>query len=758
MSDTRPSTPDNQRSKLATVARRGFLIGSAAVAGGVVFGIYKYKQPHENPLLGSLPKNASAITPYVRIDSRGVTIITPRAEMGQGIHTTLAALVAEELDVAWDTIRVEHGAPGSAYYNRALMQGGVPFSALDQGAMAESMRGTMGVLAKFMGIQGTGGSSSVPDAFEKMRVAGAAARFALIAAAAQRLGVQASSLKTDNGAVVAVDGQRLPYTELAAIASQVALPDDPPLKPREQWRYLGKPLPRVDMLGKCTGAAVFGIDVQQPNMVFATVRLNPAIGAALKRFDASAAKSMRGVLQIVELPGGVAVIADNTWRAFQAARAIKCEWAEPVHHSTTAAFFDAIVASFDERHKDSRIRNDGNIIEALAANRVLEAEYRVPFLAHATMEPMNAVAWLRDGRLDIWTGTQAPTVARDQAAALAGLDTKQVFVHTQMMGGGFGRRAESDYVIQAVRLAMAMKGKPVKLTWSREEDMTQDQYRPAAIARLRGSTSSNTVQALDVSVASPSVLESQGGRLGIAMPGPDKLIVEGTYDQPYGIAHFRATGYRTPALLPISSWRSVGNSYNGFFMECFLDELSAQAGTDPMQMRLSLINHEPSRKVLAAVAEMSNWNSPLKKDQGRGVAFQFSFGVPVAEVVDVTKTPKGIRIDRVCVAADVGTALDPRNIEAQLQGAVIFGLSAAMFGEISFANGAVEQKNFHQFESVRMYQAPRIDVRVLQEGGPIRGIGEPGTPPAAPALANAIFSATGKRIRELPLRKHIEFA
>jgi isoquinoline 1-oxidoreductase beta subunit len=745
-------------SRLGTIARRSFLIGSTAVVGGAVFGVYKYKQPHPNPLLTELPEGASAITPYVRIDAQGVTIITPRAEMGQGIHTTLAALVAEELDVAWDSIRVEHGAPGAAYYNRALLQEGVPFSALDHGRMAEGMRGTMGVLAKFMGIQGTGGSSSVPDAFDKMRVAGAAARFALVAAAAERLGVNAATLKTADGAVIAGDGQRLPYTELALAAAKVQLPDNPPLKPREQWRYLGKNMPRVDMAGKCTGAATFGIDVRLPGMVFATVRMNPAIGAPIKGFEASAAKAMRGVLQVVALPGGVGVIADNTWRAFQAAQAIQCDWAGPVHGATTVVFMDAIDASFDDKHQDSRIRNDGDVTKVLPAAKMLEAQYRVPFLAHATMEPMNAVAWLQEDRLDIWTGTQAPTVARDQAAALAGLDSSEVFVHTQLMGGGFGRRAESDYVLQAVHLAMAMKGKPVKLTWDRKEDMTQDQYRPAAVARMRGATAEGTVQLLDVRVASPSVLESQGGRLGIAMPGPDKLIAEGTYDQPYGIPNYRATGYRTPALLPISSWRSVGNSYNGFFMECFMDELAAQAGTDPMKLRLSLVNHESSRKVLMAVAEMSNWGKPLPKGHGRGLAFHFSFGVPTAEVVEVSVTKDGVRIDQVFVAADVGTALDPRNIEVQLQSGVIFGLSAAMFGEITFANGAVEQTNFHQYEAVRMGQSPKIHVKVLEGGGSIRGVGEPGTPPAAPALANAIFNATGQRIRELPLRKHIDFA
>jgi isoquinoline 1-oxidoreductase beta subunit len=744
-------------SAIKTIARRSFLISSAVVMGGVVFGIYKYKKSYPNPLNNDLPKGASAITPYVRIDAHGVTIITPRAEMGQGVHTTLAALVAEELDVAWDSIRVEHGAPGEAYYNRALLEEGVPFASLDRSGMAEGMRGTMGVLAKFMGIQGTGGSSSVRDAFDKMRVAGAAARFALIAAASNQVGVPVSSLKTDNGAVITPDGKRLPYTDLAAAAATIALPDEPTLKRRAQWRYLGKAMPRVDMIGKCNGTAVFGIDVRHPDMVFATIRMNPAIGAPLKHFDATQAKAMRGVLHIVELPGGVGLIADNTWHAFKAAEAVKCDWDAPVYFTKTAEFMKAIHASIDEKYQDSRIRNDGDITKALLSGKVLEAEYRVPFLAHATMEPMNAVAWLREGRLDIWTGTQAPTVARDQAAQLAGLDPDQVHVHTQVMGGGFGRRAESDYVLQAVRLAMHVKGKPVKLTWSREEDMTQDPYRPAAVARLQGSTSAGTVRALDVHVASPSVLESQGARLGIAMPGPDKLIAEGTYDQPYGIENYRATGYRTPTLLPISSWRSVGNSYNGFFMESFMDELATQAGTDPMKLRLSLINHEPSRKVLAAVADMSGWNRPLEKGRGRGVAFHFSFGVPVAEVVEVTMTQDGIRIDRVFIAADVGIALDPRNIEAQLQSGAIFGLSAAMFGEITFANGAVEQKNFNQYEIMRLKQAPTIQVRILESGMEIRGVGEPGTPPAAPALANAIFNATGQRIRELPLRKHIKF-
>lgn len=744
-------------SRLATLARRSFLVGSVAVLGGAAFGVWRYRQPHPNPLLDTLPDGSSAITPYVRIDAQGVTVITPRAEMGQGIHTTLAALVAEELDVDWDQLRVEHGPPGAAYYNRAMLEEGVPFGALDHSAAAEAMRGTMGVLARFVGLQGTGGSSSVPDAFDKMRVAGAAARFALVAAAAQRLGVPAATLKTASGAVVAPDGRRLTYPALAADAAKVALPDDPPLKPRALWRYLGKSMPRVDMVGKCTGTATFGIDVRLPGMVFATVRMNPALDAPLTSFDATAARAMRGVLQVVELPGGVGVVADNTWRAFQAAQAVRCAWGAPVYPPTTAALMDAVAASFDPRHEDRQWRDDGDVDQAMAAGQALEAEYRVPYLAHATMEPMNAVAWLHDGQLELWTGTQVPTIARDQAAKLAGLDTSRVYVHTTLMGGGFGRRAESDYVLQAVRLAMALPGKPVKLTWRREEDMGHDFYRPPAIARFRGTTGPGTVQALDLRVASPSVLASQGGRIGLAPPGPDKLIADGLHDQPYALPHWRVTTFRTPASVPVSSWRSVGNSFNGFFLESFLDELAHQAGADPMALRRTLLTHAPSRAVLDAVATLSGWDTPLEKGRGRGLAFHLSFGVPVAEVVEVTATPQGIRLDQLSIAADVGTTLDPRNVEAQLQSGALFGLSAAMFGEITFASGAVEQGNFHQYETLRMAQAPRIRVQVLDGGGPIRGVGEPGTPPAAPALANAIFQATGQRIRELPLRQHIAF-
>lgn len=744
-------------SRIGTIARRGFLIGSAAVAGGVVFGVYKYRQPLPNPLLDNAPQGAAVLTPYIRIDAQGVTVITPRADMGQGVQSTLAALVAEELDLAWNGLRFEHGPPAAAYYNEAGVREGVPFSPLDQGTAANMVRGTMGVMAKFLSMQFTGGSSSMPDAFDKMRQAGALARWALVQAAAAQWKLPADQLKTADGAVIAPDGRKLAYPALASAAAQLQLPDAVPLKPREQWRLLGKPMPRLDMVAKSTGTETYAIDVVEPDMVFAAVRKNPALEAPLKSFDPAPALALKGVIKVVALPGGVAAVANNTWRALQAVQAVRCEWGAAVHESTTQAVFDRIAASMDDKHQDSQMRKDGDVDAALRQAPLVQAEYRAPFLSHAPMEPPSAVARLRDGRLDIWAGTQMPTLARERMAQLAGLDVNQVHLHVMAMGGSFGRRLELDFIDQAVRVAMAVPGQAVKLTWSREEDLTQDAYRPAAVARLRGRTEGGKATALDVQVASLSVLASQGARAGLTMPGPDKLMADGTFEQPYGIANYRATAYKASASVPVSSWRSVGNSFNGFFMESFMDELAHQAGADPLAFRLGLLTHEPSRQVLQAAADLAGWGQPLAKGRGRGVAYHLSFGVPVAEVIEVTHTAAGIRIDRVCVAADVGTALDPRNIEAQLQGAVIFGLSAAMFGEITLAQGAVEQKNFHQYELLRMAQSPRIEVKVLQTGGPIRGIGEPGTPPAAPALANAIFQATGQRIRELPLRKHIAF-
>jgi isoquinoline 1-oxidoreductase subunit beta len=744
-------------SRAGKIARRTFLIGSAVVAGGVAFGVYAYKRTPANPLLKDLGDGQAALTPYVRVDQSGVTIITPRADVGQGAYSVQAALVAEELDVAWEDIKVDPGPPSAAYYNGKVLAEGLPFAATDDGFLARNARVLGDVVGKFMGVQVTGGSSTVADAFEKMRVAGALAREVLLLAAAGQTGIARADLRTENGAVITPDGRSLSYAALAATAAKIDLPASVTLKPESAWRYLGKRMPRIDMVAKCTGKAIFGVDLRMPDMAYATVRTNPRLGGAMKGYDASAAEKSKGVLKIVPISGGVGVIADNTWRAFRAANLIKFDWGPAPYPATTAAMFETVAASFIPGHQDSRFKNEGDVEAAITDTNVIAAEYKVPCLAHAPLEPMNAVVQLKDGRLDLWTGTQIPLFLIAAAASMTGLRAENIHLHARMSGGSFGRRLEDDYVRQAVELAKAFQGRPIKMTWTREEDMTHDFPRPLGMARMRGAVKDGKVDAYDLSIACPSVTASQFGRQNLPMLGPDVAIVAGAWDQPFRIPNYRVTGYRVPELVPVSSWRSVGASGNGFLHDCFLDELIHAAGADPLKERLRLCWHEPSRKVLEAVGEMSSWGSDLGKDRGRGVAFTLSFGVPAAEVVEVTKTPHGIRIDKVFVAVEVGKVLDPENFDNQVQGGVIWGLGHAMNAELTYADGIAQQTNYHAFEGMRLYQTPLIEVRALTNTNQVRGIGEPSVPPAAPALANAIFAATGKRIRELPLNKQVDF-
>ncbi|MBO4221861.1 xanthine dehydrogenase family protein molybdopterin-binding subunit [Bradyrhizobium neotropicale] len=744
-------------SRAGTIARRTFLIGTAVIAGGVAFGVYAYKREPINPLLRELGDGQAALTPYVRIDQTGVTIITPRADLGQGVASVLAALVAEELDIAWNDIRIDFGPPSSAYYNGIAAAEGLPVPATDDSIKARSARVVGDAVSKFLGLQITGGSSSVADAYEKMRIAGAAAREVLLQAAAMQTGIPKHQLKTRDGSVITPRGEMLSYASLAAEAAKIEPPRKVRLKPESEWRYLGKPMQRIDIVAKSTGTATFGIDISMPGMVYATVRANPSIGGGIKGYDASAAEKARGVIAVVPISGGVGVIADNTWRAFQAAELIKCDWGPPPYPPSSAAMFETVAASFTGERQDSRLKDEGDVETALQGDGAIAAEYKVPYLAHAPLEPMNAVVQLKNERLDIWTATQIPLFLVAAAAEVSGLAPDKIHLHSLMSGGSFGRRLEDDYVRQAVELAKAHPGSPIKMTWRREEDMTHDFPRPLGMARMRGAVRDGKVEAYDLKVACPSVTASQIGRLHMPTFGPDIAIVAGAWDQPFRIPHYRVTGYRVPELVPVSSWRSVGASANGFLHNGFLDELIHAAGADPLQELIRLCWHEPSRRVLATVGEMSKWGSDPGKDRGRGIAFTLSFGVPVAEVVEVSNTPRGIRIDKVFVAADVGKVLDPTNFENQVQGAVIWGLGHAVNCELTFKDGVAEQTNFDAYQGLRLNQAPAIEVRAVDNGSPIRGIGEPPVPPAAPALANAIFAATGKRIRELPLNKHIDF-
>jgi isoquinoline 1-oxidoreductase beta subunit len=420
--------------------------------------------------------------------------------------------------------------------------------------------------------------------------------------------------------------------------------------------------------------------------------------------------------------------------------------------------WETLEASHADEFRDSRNRDDGDVDAALEAGQVLEAEYRIPYLAHAPLEPMNAIVKVTDDGVEIWTGTQIPRFIQDHVAELTGFDKDAIKVHVQQMGGSFGRRLEDTYVLQAVEVAMAVKGTPVKMTWSREEDMTHDYPRPMQLSRARGTVKNGHVESFDLDIVAQSVSASWFGRLMFAPPGPDLVIIAGAWDQPLAIPNYRVTGYRAPEMVPVSSWRSVGASGNGFLHNGFLDELIHAAGADPLEELLRLCSHDVSRKVLEAVGEMSGWDGPsLGENRGLGVAFTMAFGVPTAEVVEVTNTERGIRIDKIYVASDVGRIIDPVNFEAQVFGGVIWGLGHAMNCELTYENFAPRQTNFHTYEGMRIYQTPEIMVRGLENGTKIQGIGEPAVPPAAPALANAIFAATGQRIRELPLNKHIDF-
>lgn len=748
-----------------TITRRTFLIGSAAIAGGVAFGTYLAKKPIDNPLLDDLEEGEAGITPFVKIGPNGITLITPRADKGQGAYSMQANLIAEELDIDPATATITPGMPGPAYYNGAVMSEGVPFPAYDESKLAETARNFMAVPAKLLQIQMTGGSSTVPDLFDRLRSAGAVARETLKEAAARQYGIPRAELRTEDGQVILPDGTTINYTALAAAAAAIEPVTDVTLRDPSAWTRLGKrDLPRTDMVAKCTGTEVYGIDVQIDDMVYASVCANPGIGGDVLGYDEAAALSMRGVQQVVPVKHGVGVIASNTWYAFEAIKALNCQWGPGPYPKNSAAIWEALDAAVDnDDHYDHRQRNEGDIEGALADAQteggVLEASYRVPYLAHAPMEPMNAIVRINDDSVEIWTGTQIPLFVRDKAAQISGVDRSRVLVYAQPMGGSFGHKLEMTHVEQAVELALAVKGTPVKMTWSREEDMTHDYPRPAAVARARGTVDNGQVTGFDLSVGQSAMAPSWFGRLtGMTVPGPDATITTGSWDQPFAIPHYRVTGYRAPDMVPVSSWRSVGASGNGFFHDTWLDELIHAAGADPLEERIRLCSHDTSRKVLEAVGALADWSGPSVGDgRGRGVAFCLSFGVPTAQIIDVTHTGDGIRVDKAFIVADVGTVLDPTNIEAQLFGGLIYGLSHAINSELTYENYAPQQTNYHAYEGLRLYQTPDVTVKVLENGHRIRGIGEPGLPPAAPALGNAIFAATGQRIREMPFYKHIDF-
>lgn len=743
-------------SRIRTIARRGFLFGSVAIAGGVAFGTYMVRKPHDNPLEGTLAAGEATFNPWVKISGDTITLITPHTDLGQGATSMQAALIAEEMDLDFGQFVTDFGPPSAAYYNTAIAEDGAPFLTTDDSLTATLTRGAMGSAIKLLGMQLSGGSSSVPDSFDKLRRAGAIARETLKLAAAQETGLDARVLKTQSGAVVLPDGTRLSYTDLAAQAAMVEPVQDVTLRPPSEWRLIGKPMQRLDIVAKSTGTLTYGIDLKLDGMVHAAVKLNPR-RAPMNGFDGSAAKDMRGVLRILPVTSGVAVIADNTWRAFQAVDAVDCDWGAASYPAEMDGHWGEVEASFTPERLDKEWRHEGDVPAALDAGETIEAEYRAPYLAHQPLEPLSAIVTVTKAGVEVWVAHQMPRFLQAEVAKITGHSADQVILHNQYAGGSFGHRLEFENVKLATEIANQMRGTPVKLTFSREQDFAQDFGRHISAARGRGVVRDGRVEALDLHIASTSASRSQMGRIGQSIPGADAQIPAGAWNAPYALPNFRVTAYAVPELAPVSSWRSVGASSGGFYMESFLDELIHAAGADPMAERLRLCNYDLARKALEAVAEMSDWGRALRPNEGRGVAMVESFGVPVAEVVDVTATEDGIRIDKVYVAAEVGKIVDPVNFENHVQGAVVWALGHAMNCELTYSDGMADQRNFDTHTGMRLYQCPEIIVRGLENGPKVRGIGEPPVPPAAPALANAIFAATGQRLREMPFDKFVDF-
>lgn len=701
------------------LSRRGFLKGSTAVvASGLVVGFVSGPDAAAAAAAGRL-NTWVVVTP-----DDEVRILIGYSEMGQGITTSLPQVIADEMEADWSTIRPEFAPAGAEFSNPVFH------------------------------AQGTGASTTTRGSWSQMRSAGATARTMLEQAAAARWGVEVEAVKAENGAVIHVaSGRSLRFGALALAAAEQKPPNTPPLKDPSAWRLIGTDMDRLDIPLKVDGRAGFGIDVELPGMLVATIRQCPVFGGTLKAVDRAPAMAVRGVKAVVPLPAAVAVVADGYWPAKKGLEALSPVWDQGDFAGGSS---DTVLDGFR-----AALNQEGAVAEAVgdlsagfeAAEQVLEADYTVPYLAHATMEPMNATAHVTTDGVTIWAPTQwqGPLVA--VAAEALGIDPAQVTVHTTYLGGGFGRRFETDFSLQAVLISKSV-GAPVKLVWSREEDMRHDFYRTASVARMRvGLDPDGLPTAWETRLACSSIFSRAAPQL--VKDGIDDTSVEGTVKLPYALPNRRVDYRLQPQPIPVGFWRAVGYSQNGWFTESMIDEVAHAAGQDPLAHRLALLRDSPQHAaVLEAAAEAAGWGG-APSGRAQGLALVESFGTIVAEVVELSvSADKEITLHGITVAADPGLVVDPRNFEGQLQSAVVYGLTAAFFGRIDVADGGVEQGNFDTYEMVTLAQLPQIAVRLAPSGRAMGGAGEPGTPPIAPALTNALFAATGERLRSLPLAAH----
>ena len=746
-------------------ARRRFLLAGAALGGGLLVGC---GAPTPEDRLGSpdvLPPREGhiALNGWVRIGVDGsVTVAVPRTEMGQGVFTALPLLLAEELDVDWDDVRAEPAPVDRIYANQAMMLNALPAGVEEDGWWVRAGAAAFQRLGSVLQLQVTGGSSSIRDAWLPLRVAGATARAMLVQEAARRWQVEPARCRTASGRVFHPDGrQTLRYAELVAEAARQAPPENVRLKDPKDFRLIGRAAPRLDLPAKVNGSAVFGVDVRVPGMVYAALIQAPVFGAQPTSFDASEALKRRGVSQVFTIPHAVVVIADNWWRAKQARDHVRVQWGPTPHDKWSSADLARVA---DEALREgfglpyaSRGDAEGQIDQAAqGGGRVIEARYHAPYLAHAALEPINCTARVSDGRVEVWASTQVASLARWRAAQVAGVDTDQVTLHLPLVGGGFGRRLEVDMVVQAVQIAQQTGGRPVKMVWTREDDTRHDFYRPAAWADFKAAVDAKgRVLAWHNRVAAQPPTNMATVRLlpWASSKMPDKSQIEGAFDLPYGIEHLKVQQLQIEAPVPVGFWRSVGHSYNAFFTECFADELAHAEGADPVAWRRARLGEQPRhRAVLDEAARRAGWGQPLPPGRARGVALQGSFGSICAQVVEASLEGEEVRVHRVTCVLDCGVVVHPDSVVAQMQGSVVFALTAALFGEVTVAEGRVQQSSFPDQPLLSLARTPRIDVHLMPSAHAPGGVGEPGVPPLAPALANALFALTGERLRSLPLR------
>jgi len=708
------------------LSRRDFLVLAAGTGAGLTLAAVEGAAAAPGALTapGTLTANA-----FVTIGTDGtVTVMVKHLEMGQGVATGLPVLVAEELEVDPATIRVAFAPANAKLYNNLL----------------------------WGPSQGTGGSTATANSWEQLRKAGAGAREMLIEAAARRLKVDRGELSARDGAVIhPQSGRSLAYGTLVAEAARLPPPDDPPLKAVSDFRLIGKDVgKRSDSRAKSDGTARYAGDIRLPGMVTALVARPPVFGARIKRFDPKPVLQLPGIVAVFPISSGVAVVGDDAWSAWQGRAALTVEWTLPAERPSSETIRQDFVHLLDQ--PGTVIRTTGDGAAALAQGIThLDATYDVPYLAHAPMEPLNCVVRLSKGRCEIWAGSQAQTLDQALAAKAAGLRPDQVEINTLYAGGSFGRRANptSDYIVEGVEVAR-LAGAPVRLMWTREDDIAGGYYRPLFVhgfhAALDGS---GAPLAWHHRIVGQSILEG-GPFAAMVKDGIDPTSVEGAADLPYAIPHLQVELHSPKLPVPVLWWRSVGSSHTAFATECFLDEVAAAGARDPLDLRRTLLADHPRHLgVLDLAAAKAGWGgSPLPPGKGRGLAVHESFHSVVAQVAEVTIGPRGeITVDRVVCAIDCGIAVTPDVIRAQMEGAIAFGLSAALFGQITLKDGAAEQSNFHDYRCLRMSEMPKVEVHIVPSTDAPTGVGEPGVPPIAPAVCNAIFAATGKRIRRLPL-------